>query len=242
MSFTQLDIFNVIPYDHKFSSSIDFLVSACTLHRLKSSGENYVNKARMINFVTDDALTPMITEDDRKLAMEIRDYYSKKITMWQLQGKSLSKFRVSLANFIASTTIDKDTNSETPGLAYRLPEFYLYDTTLDKLKEECFSKINDDDNDLPAASPVSLMPVTVLYRNTRSQKPYNVYLFKLQDSGKPVWFELYRDNPIRMVWDILFAQNLPMKVKARLAKVNINDFCFYKLDKIESMDNIMVNN
>lgn len=81
-----------------------------------------------------DPIFQQVSQEDIHEALVIRDYYSKKIMMWNLLGKDLSEFRKDLSKFIH--TPGTKVEERMSKLIYRLPEFYNYDKDLEKLKEE----------------------------------------------------------------------------------------------------------
>ena len=81
--------------------------------------------------ITDGVLFNNITSSDRTKAEKIRDYYSKKIVWWTLNDIRLSNFRQDLKKLIQSD--GKVFQENMKALAYRMPEFYDYDTVFDEM-------------------------------------------------------------------------------------------------------------
>lgn len=118
----------------------DLLSASVALQRLKKDDTS------TLIFGTDvlvsDKLLDQITSEDIDIANKIRDYYSKKIMVIKLRTNNLSKFREDLNKFVHSNTYVY--KKDMLPLIYRLPEFYEYDTTMDKLRENLNDKIQPD--------------------------------------------------------------------------------------------------
>jgi hypothetical protein len=94
-----------------------------------------------IDNLTSTILAKEVTQDDRVVADQIRKYYSQKLMMIKLTKNNISKFREDLNVFIHSTS--PTTDDKMLPLAYRLPEFYDYDTAFDLFKQEFNTKVTD---------------------------------------------------------------------------------------------------
>jgi hypothetical protein len=81
--------------------------------------------------ITDEILFDKVNFEDKQKAEKVRDYYSKKFTLWALNGIRLSKFREDLKKFVHSD--GKMFKEDMKPLVYRLPEFYDYDTEFDEM-------------------------------------------------------------------------------------------------------------
>lgn len=105
------------------------LVLGCCYHRLSkqnstiSFSSNYVEES--------------VSDEDIELANSIKDYYSKKLMMLRLKDNKLTKFREDLAKFLHTDFLEESDVHSSPdtyvGMACKLPYFYEYDTSLDKI-------------------------------------------------------------------------------------------------------------
>ena len=84
-----------------------------------------------ITKLLDSELFRLVTEEDIAQANVIRDYYSKKIMVLKLKNVGFSSFREDLNTFVHSE--GKTFKESMLPLAYRLPEFYEYDTEFEKM-------------------------------------------------------------------------------------------------------------
>ena len=133
-------------------STEDFLVLSAALYRIKK-----LNIFHTVYSLADAELLTFVTPQDRIEAAVIRDYYSKKIMLWNLMGVTLTPFQTDMSAFIHSTTPNiafiKDIK-----LIYCLPEFYHYSIDLAALQ---FNKtplvINQVRNERKTLTPVKYL-------------------------------------------------------------------------------------
>ena len=100
-----------------FDITEDLLALSTCWQRIRND-KNYVGQ-RPEN-ITDELLFSMVNFEDKKKAEKIRDYYSKKFTLWALNGVTLTPFREDLKKFIHSD--GKIFKEDMKPLVYRLPE------------------------------------------------------------------------------------------------------------------------
>jgi len=107
------------------------VLSACN-YRLKQEDPEFNSNSLLGNIIINH-----VTDIDIEFANKIGDYYSKKLMLLKLKGKELTKFRKELITFLHDNFNHQDGRYHTPekfaGMAYKLPYFYTYDTTLDML-------------------------------------------------------------------------------------------------------------
>jgi hypothetical protein len=115
----------------------DLLVLSVVWQRLRNEKKS---QPLGISTVLDRTLLDNVTQDDRVRAESIRDYYSKKFTVWSLNGMKLSNFREDLKIFIHSD--GKIFTENMRPLVYRLPEFYDYDIEFDNMFSEHNMKVS----------------------------------------------------------------------------------------------------
>ena len=113
----------------------DLLALSCAWQRIREIRKTDTSGPyNAISKLTDPTLFNSVTEVDYTKAAQVRDYYSKKIMLWKLKGESLSRFREDMNAFIH--TDGKIFKEDMMPLAYRLPEFYDYDSDFDMLSNE----------------------------------------------------------------------------------------------------------
>jgi hypothetical protein len=72
------------------------------------------------------------TSDDRAMAQSIRDYYNQRYTMQVLKGRQLTEYQQKTAQFLSGLYHLK---TDELGLLYKLPYFYVEDTSIDSVIE-----------------------------------------------------------------------------------------------------------
>jgi hypothetical protein len=110
-----------------YESNEDLLALSVCWKRLRDGNIKLLGVTSLMN----DELFTHIIQQDRDKANVIRDYYSKKIMMWKLKNVQLSSFRNDMNEFVH--TDGKTFKEHMIKLAYRLPEFYEYDTEFETL-------------------------------------------------------------------------------------------------------------
>jgi hypothetical protein len=127
----EVDFFQGIQKSKVVESTEDLLALSTAWYRLRQSRITdptlYIGVSRLM----DAELLTYVTDEDRKHAADIRDFYSKKIMIWKLKNLPFSRFRNDLNEFIHSD--GKKFKEDMCPLAYRLPEFYEYDIEREKL-------------------------------------------------------------------------------------------------------------
>jgi hypothetical protein len=118
---------NVKKYE-VFEITEDLLALSTCWQRIRN--DNYYAGTRPSK-ITDEILFEKVNFIDKQKAEKIRDYYSKKFTLWALNGIHLTKFREDLKKFVHSD--GKMFKEDIKPLVYRLPEFYDYDTEFDEM-------------------------------------------------------------------------------------------------------------
>lgn len=172
----------------------DLLVLSATWFRLRQEQANgglYFG----IEKLTDTKLFSKITEDDRKLASDIRDYFSKKIMMWKLKGQRLSKFREDMSTFIHSD--GKVFKEDMCPLVYRLPEFHAYDVEFDSMAME-HSKVIPTRVAGKVSKQITLRKTFIVGKRYAKRKEY----WFTDEDDKLVTLSVVKDNPLVPLLDL----------------------------------------
>lgn len=174
----------------------DALVLSATWKRLRDEKRSIT--ARLL----DGTLFNDITSADRKLAEDICDYYSKKIMMLKLKNsKPLSAYREDLNTFIhGDRTVVRD---NMIGLIYRLPDFYQYDTELEKVTSQFNKQVELNPMIMSSAT---FKPLKRLVRKTKNQHVIQ-YWMREQLTGNGAMLSIQAKNPLENVWNLLFDNN-----------------------------------
>lgn len=210
--------------DNPIYLKADILALSVAWHRLRGSKANVC-----IEDFHSQTLLEHITSDDISKADTIRDYYSKKIMIWALHGKELSKFRTSLAEFMLHEKRVFSYKREWVGIAWRLPEFYEYDSVLDGLFQTNFN--NEIDNKLLGMPKIAtLLPVKKLTRRTQRINNFQ-YWFSIEKTKQAAVINIQHDNPLLPLWDHIFNMSKPISINAQYRVSTRTGFIAYVLDK-----------
>lgn len=203
-----------------YESSEDLLALSCAWYRLRK--ENNTSSFHGISKLLDKQLFSFVNEEDRVLANNIRDYYSKKIMLWKLKSIMLTSFRQDLNEFIHSDGLKfKET---VFGLAYRLPQFYFYDLKLDTIFR--------DTNRLPKEKLKGIETKTLRYIDStevdRKTLKRNEYWFA-DEEDNVVTVYLVPNNPLLKLWEQLIKN--PITLTGLYYNKQKDDHEFYQLEK-----------
>jgi hypothetical protein len=212
-----------------FESTEDLLVLACTWRRLR---EGNASLATGMKNMLDHQLLEFISPEDRQEAIDIQDYYSKKIMMWKLKGNSLTKYREDLNSLIHSDS--KKFREEMIGIAYFLPSFKDYDVGLDDVRCNVnnlpMSKI-----DKIKTTGKNLTPMKKLVRKTKRMNEIHYWLRTETNHG--VMMALDAKNPLLHIWDHLFETKDLLSINATFYAQSRDDFEYFSIKnwKLESI-------
>lgn len=182
-------------------ASEDILALSVAWHRIRTSPLNPKSLRPVMNFSTllQRELFDEVVPEDKLIAANIRDYYSKKIMMWKLKEQKLTHFREDLNTFIHGSPT-KVTEKMLP-LIYRLPEFFEYDVEF----EEMIRGMNHEFAKPIPSEPVILSPLRQFTRKTRTLKKTEYWL---KDENDHVYnFNLVYDNSLKPLWEREFKNN-----------------------------------
>jgi hypothetical protein len=198
-----------------YESPEDVLVLSATWKRMRDEG-----RYGIVSKLLDKDLFNEITTADRTAATEIRDFYSKKIMMWNLKGNTITRYRQDLSKLIHTdgTTFKED----MLGLAYHLPAFYQYDNAIDEIRlaTEC-KKIPHI-----GSGTKTLEPIKRVNKKNKRQN-INEYWFKLVGSNSPVMLSLQAKNPLEHIWDNMFDNSEVLPITGNFIHKTRDDFEYY---------------
>lgn len=198
-----------------YESPEDVLVLSAAWKRMRDE-----NRYGIVSKLMDNALFKEITPADRSLATEVRDFYSKKIMMWNLKGNNITKYRQDLSKLIQSDgTVFKE---DMLGLAYHLPAFYKYDNEIEEIRltTEC-KKIPHIGNGMK-----NLEPIKKVTKKSKRQH-VNEYWFKEAKTNSPFVITLQAKNPLEHVWDNMFDNSEVLPIQANFIHRVKDDFEYY---------------
>lgn len=198
-----------------YESPEDILVLATTWKRMRDE-----NRYGVVSKLMDSVLFKEITPADRNSATEIRDFYSKKIMMWNLKGNNITKYRQDLSKLIQSDgTMFKE---DMLGLAYYLPAFYKYDSDIEEIR------LTTECRKIPhiGTGTKTLEPIKKITKKSKRQH-VNEYWFKEAHSNSPVVLSLQAKNPLEHIWDNMFDHSETLPIQANYIHKIRDDFEHY---------------
>ena len=200
----------------------DLLALSTTWRRLRAE-----KKPNGISKLLDAELFKYIEQRDREQAKVIRDYYSKKIMMWNLKSIKLSNFRQDMNRLVHSDGLTFKENMQ--GLAYRLPYFYEYDTELDEVRT-----IADYKTALTLPREINVerkfQPLKKLNNSGKSTGMFEYWLMDLKNNC-PCNLKIDKQNPLLHMWDHLFSNEKVLTLAVTTRPTSRDDFQFFNLEK-----------
>jgi hypothetical protein len=185
------------PQDRLFelAKSEDILARSCAIHRLNDNNTFYS--------LDDDRLSAMVTDDDRKIAYNIRKYYSHLLVMLRLRDDNISKFRTDLLGFLQMP--QNAYYQSMLGMIYSLPKFYSYDTKMDYIKTKYGFEILGGNLDMYSRvkKHLTLKPIEVTHRKT-SRVNENEYWMSSTEESLPVKLSVDTKNKLLHLWTAIF--------------------------------------
>lgn len=213
-----------------FTTKNDLL--ALSVHLYRNNKENA--GARFIEF--EDADTGLqLSDDDISLANEVADHFGKQIMMTVLAERPLSRFQEAVNSFLNSNR--RSFTGETKGLIYRLPEFYQYDTDLANIISEHYSSFDHVLVDRQLGTDMTLKPIKSLRKNLKSTDAIHYWFIEV-DNNTPVMLQLRYDNPIRHIWDHMFATKPAIDISGRFHGVRHPSGLQYATSQKWKMENL----
>jgi hypothetical protein len=206
-----------------YESPEDVLALSVTWKRLNKTNPSIL--ASVSNLLSKE-LFMHVTDEDRELGQEIRDYYSKKIMIWKLKNARFSKFRDELNAYIHSPT-PLLVKNDLMGMIYYLPYFYEYDTGVDDVRVQVNSKTNVI-LQMGSSLPRTLKPLSKIISKRKSATTHH-YWFKDVETETAVQFVFELSNPLEHIWAKLFAKNEPMEITGLYHKKSRDDFEYYSV-------------
>lgn len=167
-----------------FEIEEDLLALSVAWQRLRQE-RNANPQQFFLNTITkllDKQLFKEVNQEDRVRADTIRDYYSKKIMVWRLKNNMFTNYRNDMNEFIHSD--GKKFKEEMCPLAYRLPEFYDYDSGFDMIVREHNVKVEQAESHFSGKKTLNLV------------KTFNVG--KKYSKRKEYWFSDDRNDLVSM--------------------------------------------
>lgn len=221
---------NVRKYE-VYETSEDVLALSCAWYRLRTDSKKgeKVNVYRSVTSLLSDQLFDYIEEQDRLLANEIRNYYSKKLMVLNLKDQKLTPFRQDLNELLHGEAKKNIFVEKMLPLVYRLPEFYFSDVEFDKIKINFKKEIPNYVRTVSGIETKTLYPVASHFKNNKRIKTYE-YWFK-DDDDYAHRFCVKPDNPLLGLWNQIFNQP-QLRLNFYYACARRDDLEFYNLANV----------
>ena len=209
-----------------YESTENLLALSVASHRLMRDSKIYYK-------VTDREIFNKVNPEDRIMADQIKDYYSKKVMMWKLKGNGqLSRFREDMNKLIHSDMLTFKENMI--GIAYWLPYFYHYDIDMDIVKSQLttnqnFEQMNKDGKPGVLRLTEELIPLKRLERKSKRTKSFE-YWFKNAEYDAGVVIHLEEKNQLQHLWDTIFNKKEPLKIEGYYTRRHRDDFEYYTIN------------
>jgi hypothetical protein len=198
-----------------YESPEDVIVLAATWKRMRDEGI-----FGSVSKLMDAELFKNISPADRALASEIRDYYSKKIMMWNLKGNNMTSYRRDLSKLIHSDGLIL--REDMMGVAYHLPTFYQYDQDFEEIR------LGTHHTGLKGAmdATIELEPIKRMFRKTRNHSVFE-YWFRNKKDNTPYMMGLSVKNPLQHVWDNMFDNTEVLPIQSKFIVKKKDDFEYF---------------
>lgn len=224
--------FDIFGSSNEYIKKYEMIESAESILTLSVTAHRLFRDTKVHYKLTDREVFHKIIPEDRVQADNIKDYYSKKIMMWKLQGNNkLSPFREDMNKLIHSDMLTFKENMI--GIAYWLPKFHQYDIDLDVIKSDLtvnqgFEKL--DKTGVPGTLKISeqLIPITRIERRTKRNK-YHEYWFKDEKHNAGVVIHLEDKNQLQHLWDSVFNQKQSLTIEGLFTRRHRDGFEYYSV-------------
>jgi len=203
----------------------DVLAISCAWKRQRDSDPTQHKYERLTNRMLADS----VNNDDRELARNIRDYYSKKLMVVKLRGDKLTPFRNDLNDYVHGDP--SKVRQELFPLLFRLPEFYEYDGKIDSIKHKLENRIRGEKLQKfhGKKDTFEIVPILSVKKNNRRMKVVE-YWFKEKMHDVPVMINLDPKNPLLHIWDDIFNCEQPMQVTGKSFIKKLDDFEYLSIN------------
>ena len=201
-----------------YESPEDLLALSVAWKRQRDTNTSYTGFHNLL----DNELFKVLTHEDQTVADSIRDYYSKKVMMWKLKGTKLTKYREDLNSFVHAD--GKKFREEMFGIAYYLPEFYSYDTSLDEVRLQ----IETDIKSFNETTVKTLAPVKRIVKKNKSITKIQYWL-KDSETGGGVLLSIDTKNPLEHIWNHLFETKELLSIKGQYYTHDKYDFAYFNI-------------
>lgn len=201
-----------------YESPEDLLALSVAWKRQRDTNIAYTGYRSLI----DNDLFKVLTHEDQTVADSIRDYYSKKVMMWKLKGIKLTKYREDLNTFVHAD--GKRFREEMFGLAYYLPEFYSYDTSLDDVRLQVETNIKPFNE----TTVKTLTPIKRIIKKSKSVAKIQYWL-KDSETGGGALLSIDTKNPLEHIWNHLFETKELLSIKGQYYTHDKYDFEYFNI-------------
>lgn len=198
----------------------DPLVLSCVVKRLLELGQGYRD-------MNDTTTVAEITDQDRALAKNIKEYYTKKF-FWRAlsNNRPLSDYRRRLINLLENSI--RSCRDQDCGIYYKLPYFYEEDLVYDEFKKTFdTTKLSDLGN---SRQLLFLKQLTFLRTSFSGQRKNKIVRYWFNDDNNWLYgLSLTKDNPLLEIFDNYLKEHRTVIFDTRLVEDRIDDLHYYKM-------------
>ena len=144
---------------------------------------------------------PLLTDEHRSKARQIRDYYRNKLMLAALKDSKMSQFRKDLWTFLQRD--DNQYSTEELGMIKRLPLFYAEDQFLEKIRVDYNNTPRNRAKDNPGGEYLTLTYIGSFEKRTRLtfSKMRNCVSYWFHDEDDRLFNIILEEyNPFRDIW------------------------------------------
>lgn len=216
------DIFNKDYKEKEKEFKVDPLYLSCSLKNLYDNGKGWFS-------LDSDEVQENVTDEIKKHAEKIREYYTKKFFWNALSNqRPMSNYRHRLLNLLENRiNICKDQDC---GIYFKLPYFYEEDQVYDHFKK------NYTTTDLPDvrysinASKEDL-ELTFVKQSQSKQRKRNIERFWFTDQKYLYQIEIEQNNPLLDMFKSMLEDKESVTIQAYKTIDRLDQVYFYKLYK-----------
>lgn len=203
----------------------DILALSCAWYRCRKDK----TLPQHIENMLDSKLFSAVTDEDRSMASDIREHFSKKLMVLTLKEHQLTSFRKALSAFIYDDGKKIASDEKVFPLVYRLPEFYTFDKEFEsRVKEKVIVSIPDFTRGLQTNKTVTLTPLHSLHKKTKFTDCCEYWLKDTNDHAYLIQVDI--NNGLRPMWHKQFNNAVSITVSGLASSRTRDEMTYYFLN------------
>jgi hypothetical protein len=141
------------------------------------------------------------SDEARRMACELRTYYTHRNTMKTLMGQPITEFQHKMISFLMDT---RSLTTDEQGILYRLPYFWQEDQALDRVFESATDLGSEFPGGLTVHMTATLTPIREVFKSRKSGDL--VQFWFANSDGQRCLYDVRADNKLISVFRSLFRQ------------------------------------